>query len=305
MPPERIEVSLIPECSSCIVNSLGTMIPLLTSDPKKQFELFSLAFRRISQGYEEMTKPHALSLELYRELYAMMGANDPYAEIKRKSIVAAKDALPSVERIVEQLSGYEKLRAAIAASITGNLIDYNTAAYQPNLDQLENDFRKILREGFIPDDTGPMWQSIERQPGRLVFLADNAGETMFDTILVKLFLEHGWKCIFVVKGKPMINDATLEDIRGTEIMELTETITTGARAHGVPRDYVTKRFLGAVSRADMVVSKGQANIETFPQIQETLGVETYFVARAKCPHIAESVRTPVGSNVVLRWPRPI
>ena len=304
MPLDKIEVPLIPECSSCIINSLGTMIPLLTSNRKKQFELFSLAFRRISQGYEDGTRPHALSLELYRELYTMMRVNDPYAEIKRKSIVAARTVLPSVEKIVEQLSGREKLRAAIAASITGNLIDYNTAAYQPNLDELEDDFRKILRVGFVPDDTGLMWQSIGRRSGRLVFLADNAGETMFDTILVKLFLEHGWDCTFVVKGKPMINDATMEDIKGTEIMELAEIITTGARAHGVPRNYVSKRFLSAVSKADMVVSKGQANIETFPQIQKELGVETYFVARAKCPHIAESIHTPVGSNFVLRWPRP-
>jgi len=304
MPLDKIEVPLIPECSSCIVNSLGTMIPLLTSDPKKQFELFSLAFRRISQGYEDRTTPHALSLELYRELYAKMRTNDPYAEIKRKSIAAARAVLPSVERIVEQMSGYEKLRAAIAASITGNLIDYNTAAYQPNLDELENDFRKIMKAGFAPDDTALMWESIGRRSGRLVFLADNAGETMFDTLVVKVFLEHGWDCTFVVKDKPMINDATLEDIKGTEIMELAETITTGARAHGVPRKYMSKRFLDAVSKAHLVISKGQANIETFPQIQKESGVETYFVTRAKCPHIAESIRAPVGSNIVLRWPRP-
>jgi uncharacterized protein with ATP-grasp and redox domains len=234
----------------------------------------------------------------------MMRADDPYREIKRSSIEAARRTLPAIEKIVRSYAGFERLRAAIAASIAGNLIDYNTAAYQPRLDRLDEDFRSILSGGFRPDHTKHMWRALNQKRGSLLFLGDNAGETLFDTIPVRLFRNRGWECTFVVKGQAMINDATMKDVEGTEIMKICKVISSGARAHGVPRRYVSDEFLDAVRRADMVISKGQANIETFPSIQDETGVETYYVTRTKCQHIAESISAPAGSNAVIRRAGP-
>ncbi|MFW9955018.1 MAG: ARMT1-like domain-containing protein, partial [Candidatus Thorarchaeota archaeon] len=55
-----------------------------------------------------------------------------------------------------------------------------------------------------------------------------------------------------------------------------------------------------VKSADLVISKGQANVESFPDFQKEFHIETYYVIRAKCPHIAAVLGTAVGDNVVLR-----
>jgi len=305
MPAHDIVVPLIPECSACIMNSLETLIPLLTENREEQFDLFRLAYKRLSEGCRQGVEPVILSILLYRELYSLKGVENPLREIKRMSIEAAQRALPWVEKEVSSKTGYEKLRAALAASIAGNLIDFNTSSHRPDLEQLEASFTTVLTEGFAIDNSHSMWESLTHRKGTLVFLADNAGETLFDTPLVRLITELGWSIIYVVKARAMVNDATEEDVRGTEIESLTRITTTGAWAHGVPKRWVSQEFLDIVARSDMVISKGQANVETFPEIQKDTGVETYYVLKAKCPHIAQAINAKKGDNVVLRRPPTI
>ncbi len=298
----RIEVPLVPECSACIIHSLGTLIPLLTDNENERFRLFALAYSRLAAGFHKKTDPATLSIELYRELYEISGVKDPYSELKAQSVEAAKKALPVVEKIVLGFSGYEKLRAALAASIAGNVIDFNTAGHEANLSELEGTFTQVMDQGFDLDDSRHLWQTLVARHGNLLFIADNAGEKLFDIPLLRLLVELGWKVTYVVKGKPMINDATEEDVRGTETEKLADISNTGAWAHGVPRQWVSREFLEKVDSSDLVLSKGQANIETFPEIQRETKVETYYILKGKCPHISQAIGAKKGDNIVLRRP---
>ncbi|TFG32034.1 DUF89 family protein [Candidatus Thorarchaeota archaeon] len=284
------------------MNSLKVLVPLLTSDENKQAEYFALAFRRLSEGFKNRIEPAPLSIGLYQELYNKAGMKDPYAEIKKVSTEAALKALPTIDKIIEPLKGLDRFRACIASSITGNVIDFNTAGHEPDLDHLVEVFNSIQTEGFAIDDSEQLWESLQSRHGNLLFLADNAGEHILDIPLLRLLKDIGWSVTFIVKGQAMINDVTIEEVRGTEIEELAEVADSGAWAHGVPLQMVSKEFLQLVSDSDIVISKGQANIETFPEIQREPNVETYYITRAKCPHISKAVGAKKGDNVVLRRP---
>ena len=300
----NIEVPLIPECSACIVNSLKTLIPLLTQDEERQYSLFNLAYKRISEGYAKNLTPIMLSVTLYQELYEREGIEDPYREIKQRSNEAALSALPIIEKKIGVFQGMEKFQACLAASITGNVIDFNTAEHSPDLDSLVDVFEEIQGDGFALDDSDHLWESLNFRTGKLLFLADNAGEVILDIPLLRFLKELGWDTTFVVKGKAMINDATIEDIEGTEVEGLATITNSGAWAHGVPVEFVSKEFLRLVKDSDLVISKGQANIETVPEIQQITGVETYYITKAKCSHISQAIGASRGDNVVLRRPRP-
>ncbi|UCE11088.1 MAG: DUF89 family protein [Candidatus Thorarchaeota archaeon] len=299
MSRKRIEVPLVSECSACIMESLDTLIPMLTEDSDERYELYRLALKRLSEGFGQRTDPLTLSVTLYRELYEKADVEDPYKHLKDLSNEAAKKVIPDVIIHVEAFAGYERLRAALASSIAGNIIDFNTAGHEPDLEGLESVYRSVLEEGFHIDDSKAMWTALNRKKGRLLILGDNAGETLFDLPLIRLSKELGWTVIYAIKEKAMVNDATIEDLKGTEIEELAAMISTGAWAHGVPLKWVSKEFLNEVSKADLVISKGQANIESFPEIQRELSVETYYVTRAKCPHISRAIGAAKGYNVVL------
>jgi len=300
---DQIEVSLIPDCSACIANSMKTLIPLLTDDEDEQKRMFTFVFKRMSEGYRKNQTPILLSIQIHQELYTMAGVENPYAEIKRQSNESALKVLPDIAKKVEGFEGYEKLRACLAASITGNVIDYNVAEHQPDLSSLVKVFDTILAEGFALDDSEHLWNSLTSKTGNLLFLADNAGEVILDIPFLRFLKELGWKTTFVTKGRAIINDATEEDVQDTEIAELSTVVNSGAWAHGVPAEYVSKEFIQHVQGSDIVISKGQANIESFPPIQQNTGVETYYVTKAKCSHISQAIGAKRGDNVVLRRPK--
>ncbi len=303
MLSERIEVPLIPDCGPCIMDSLKILVPLLTPDENKQAEYFALAFKLLSEGYEKRIEPAPLSIRMYQELYNKAGVRDPYAEIKRISTEAALEALPTIEMIIKPLEGVERFRACLAASIAGNVIDFNTGGHKPDLDKLVEIFNSIQADGFAIDDSEHLWRSLQSRTGKLLFLADNAGEHILDIPLLRYLKDMGWSVTFIVKGQAMINDVTIEEVHGTGIEELAQIADTGAWAHGVPAQWVSREFLQMVSESDIVISKGQANIETFPEIQRETNIETYYVTRAKCPHISQVVGAKKGDSVVLRRPK--
>lgn len=298
----EIDVPLIPECSACIVNSLRTLIPILTKNEGEQYELFNLAYKRLSEGYANNLTPIMLSVTLYQELYSKGGVEDPYQEIKERSTEAALKAMPIIEKRIAEFDGMENFRACLAASIAGNLIDFNTVEHNPDLDTLVEVFNEILDEGFALDDSHQLWETIRTRTGNVLFLGDNAGEVILDIPLLRFLKESGWEITFVVKGKSMINDATREDVRGTEIEELTTIADSGAWAHGVPIEFVSEEFLNLFKESDLVISKGQANIETVPKIQQKAGVETYYITKAKCSHISQAIGAKRGDNVVIKRP---
>ena len=300
---DHIEVPLIPDCSACIANSMKILIPILSEDEVEQKRLFSLVFKRLSEGYRDNRSPLPLSIQIHQELYEIAGVENPYSEIKRISNESALKILPLIENKIDGLEGYEKLKACLAAAITGNVIDYNVAEHVPDLDALVEVYDSILAEGFALDDTMHLWSSLKSKKGNLVYLADNAGEVILDIPFLRFLKELGWKTTFVVKGRAMINDATEDDVRGTEIEELATIANSGAWAHGVPIEFVSQEFLQLMKECDLVISKGQANIESVPEIQQKTGVETYYVTKAKCSHISQAVGAKNGDNVVLRRPR--
>ena len=206
------------------MKSLKILVPLLAEEEEHQMELMTYAYQKISEGYEKNLEPLILSVDLYQRLYEKGKNFDPYKEIKDRSTKAAEQALPQVEAAIARFQDYDRLRAALAASIAGNLIDFNTAYHTPELDKLVEVFDSIMEEGFKLDDSQSLWQSIQSKHGHVVYLADNAGETLFDIPLVEFFKEHGWKVTYVVKGQAMINDATRDDVKGTELENLAEKL---------------------------------------------------------------------------------
>jgi uncharacterized protein with ATP-grasp and redox domains len=235
---------------------MKTLIPLLTQNKEKQFELSNLVYKRLSEGYAKNLSPLILSVTIHQELYESQGVENPYNEIKRLSKEAAQSALPQIEKRIETFLGRDRFLACLAASITGNVIDFNVGEHKPDLDALVDVFEAIRLEGFALDDSDLLWESLNSRTGKLLFLADNAGEVILDIPLLRLLKELDWVITFVVKGRAMINDATLEDVQGTEIEDLTTIRDSGAWAHGVPIEFVSEEFLTLMKDSDLVISKG-------------------------------------------------
>ena len=93
----------------------------------------------------------------------------------------------------------------------------------------------------------------------MLYLADNAGETVFDRVLVEAL---GVPVEYAVKGGPVLNDATREDAAAAGIPGCATVVDTGSDAPGTTPALCSAEFRARYAAAPLVIAKGQANYET-------------------------------------------
>ncbi len=132
---------------------------------------------------------------------------------------------------------------------------------------------------------------------KILFLTDNAGEIALDKLLVGELKRLNAKITVVVKGGPILNDATLEDAKMVSMYEVADTvITTGADAVGLPiYEERSKEFINAYDEADFVIAKGMGYAETLTEIK--LKQPHAFLLRTKCNPVAKHFGVARGKNV--------
>jgi uncharacterized protein with ATP-grasp and redox domains len=127
---------------------------------------------------------------------------------------------------------------------------------------------------------------------KIVYIGDNAGEIVFDRILLEEL--KGKEITFVVKGGPIINDATVEDAKFVSINKIAKikTVSNGEPKTGPKRN--SKEFINLLKSADIVISKGQGNYEALSEVNANI----FFLLKVKCPTIANDIGVKIGSIVV-------
>lgn len=101
----------------------------------------------------------------------------------------------------------------------------------------------------------------------------------------------------VVKGGPVINDATREDALAAGLDAVSHIIDNGSDAPGTILDHCSPAFREQFARAPLVIAKGQANYETLSETRAPV----FFLLQAKCQVIAADLGVPIGS-VALKAP---
>jgi len=163
---------------------------------------------------------------------------------------------------------------------------------------LEDTVREVLKKQFAIDDYEQLKEKL-CDAETLLFFTDNAGEIGFDKLLVETLLKTKKleKIRFVVKGGPIINDATLEDVIYMGLCDLPNVeflkLSNGEAGTGPERSsQMVKRW---IKEHDLVISKGQGNYEG---LSEHDGL--FFLLIAKCPVIASDLSVDV-EDIILKY----
>ena len=122
---------------------------------------------------------------------------------------------------------------------------------------------EALEQGFSIDDSKHLLKMLKAKNPKILYIGDNAGEIAFNKLLIELFLEKGVDVTFVVKDKPISNDATLNDAKQVKLTKLVKVITTGSNNLGVNFNKVSKEFLEEFNKSTFIIAKEQSNYECF------------------------------------------
>lgn len=231
--------------------------------------------------------PARVSTLLHRLIREETGA-DPYRLVKATYNRIALEKLPEIRRLASRT---DRLAGSVRAAIAGNVIDFGI------YDSVDLD--RALRDSFeLPlDETDyAAFLHAVQNAKRVLYLCDNAGEIVFDLVLIETLRGLGKEVVAAVKGAPVINDATLEDARTTGLHRwASEVIDNGNDGIGTLLELCSERFLQEYRAADMIISKGQANYETLVQERD---VRTFFLFMVKCPVVANSLKRKNGDIIL-------
>jgi len=135
----------------------------------------------------------------------------------------------------------------------------------------------------------------------ICYLADNAGENVFDELLIETIkeLNPDVKVYYVVRGKPVINDVTLKDlnIEGLEIFELAQVVDSGVPSPGFHLKFASEISKKIFYEADMVISKGMGNFEC---LYEECKREVFYLFKVKCDVVARKANAEVGDYMLFK-----
>ena len=276
------------ECLACMFKQALNTVRQVTQDDAKHIEVLRRLAAYVA-AVELDDSPAVLSQPVYRIVADVTGETDPFRDAKRAANTMALGMRPALRGKIR--SSAAPLDTALHISAAGNVID---AGIGHDYD-IERDMADLLATPFAINDIDAF--EAELTPGtRLLFLGDNAGEIVFDVLLVELLRARGVDVTYVVKSGPIINDATMEDARAAGLPELVNVIETGSDDIGVHFGNASAAFREAFDRADIILGKGHGNFETCNTRPENL----YFLLKAKCPMVAAALGVTMGNIVFKR-----
>jgi len=286
------------ECIPCFFKQALEAARLSGAGSRKQKEILDYVASRIEK-FPLSSSPPEMARIIHGAVKRITGKDDPYAKAKEKSNRLALRVYPRLKKKIAR--SRDKLLTAIELAIAGNIIDYgvkNSLNVKKEIDKiLDEEGKTIRKEGKSIFDYKGFKRALKKA-GTVLYLADNAGETVFDRVLIeeikKIYPEKD--IIFAVKEKPAINDALAEDARVSGIGRYAGIISSGVDTPGTVLSLCSRQFLKIFARADMIISKGQGNFEALSDSARPL----FFLFMAKCPVVARDVGCKIGDIILLR-----
>ena len=279
------------DCIPCFQRQALQAVRFISDDEELHEKVLREVTKKLLESDWNLTPPE-LAHEVHRIVRSVANEKDPYKEVKKKSNDLVLTMYPALKAKVEKSA--DPLRTAVRFAIAGNIIDFGPLQEF----NLEKTIKEVLKKKFAIDDYEKLKENL-KDAKTLLFFTDNAGEIGFDKLLVEKLLKarRFEKISFVVKGGPIINDATLEDAIYMGLCDLPNVeflnLSSGEAGTGPERN--SRKVKRWISKHDLVISKGQGNYEG---LSENDGL--FFLLMAKCPVIASDLGVKVG-DIVLKY----
>jgi len=283
------------ECAPCLLHRGHMEILEATNDKKLQFEAMTALTRLLHKDFKSIAVPAKLGTKRDRLVKTITGNADPYAKKKWLSNQRALEILPQVKRLVaRETSSEARFRRACLCAIVGNIIEFDIPEHEFSFEDI-GEIALQAQQDLAVDELSKIFDTAKRAE-EILYLTDNAGEIAFDKLLVAELKKLGARVVAAVKGKPIINDATLQDAKAVGMHEVADDlITNGTDTVGLVLKECSKRFLTLYKSADLVVAKGMGYAETLTETK--LNTPHALLLRTKCQPVARYFGTVKGKNV--------
>lgn len=279
------------DCIPCFLRQALEAARNVTGDGAIQEEILRDVLRMTAK-LDLARPPPFVGQQIHRRLREMTGINDPYRAAKELFNRLAMDVLSELRVAVRQAR--DPLLAAATYAVAANAIDMGISGAYTTPDvrtALERAHDEALHGDWVD------FRAAVAEASDILYLADNAGEIAIDRLLIE---ELGCERVtLVVRGAPVLNDATMEDAIEVGMQDIVEVIDNGSDAPGTILSDCSESFRQRFNDAGLIIAKGQGNFETLSDAEGNL----VFLFKVKCPVISRHVGLPLGTLALTRGVR--
>jgi hypothetical protein len=276
------------DCVPCFIGQSVDAARMATDEKGLQEEILREVLARTSRISFAESPPH-MARQIHRIVRKKSGVDDPYRPVKQRF---NRIALGKLEKLTATVSESARpFETAVRLAIAGNIIDFGVASWEADCPLWEA-VRQSLDLPLTVNHLSRLREAIDKA-NDILYLLDNAGEIVFDRLLLRQLPRD--RVTGVVKGEPIINDATRRDAHEAGLDSLIGLISNGSDAPGTILSTCSADFRRRFDEADLVVAKGQANYETLSNIAKQ---NLFFLLKVKCKVVARDLGCEPGSLIV-------
>jgi uncharacterized protein with ATP-grasp and redox domains len=274
------------ECMPCIIKSYLRLVQA-GALPEESVEPGMRRLLALLAAVDYRIPPPVFGREMHRMIRSLATEPDPYRSVKENANRSMMALYPTFQEMVNEAD--DPFDAALRLAIAGNVIDSGPDHHMDITETID----RIVNASLAIDDSLLLKSDI-REAETVLFIGDNCGEIVLDKLLIATLHHPG--VFYAVRGGPVLNDATLADASFVRMEETARVLTTGDDAPGVVLEAASDEFLRVFNRADVIISKGQGNLEGLIDMPQNI----YFLLVTKCDVIAKRLGVGVGDFIAFK-----
>ena len=277
-------IRLNEECINCIISKYLRDYP---EDAGFQVRLSYIqgVLKILSEAKVSESAPELVEkVSLVRE--KIFGSKKDFSEIKKhfnNLVMSLEDEIYGKIQ-----AGSNIVKAALKYSMMGNYIDFGVVGNVEEKKLME--FLDKAPEVEINEAEFKQFEKELKSARKMVFLSDNCGEVVLDKLLIKAICSRfpDLSVEVIVRGLPVLNDATMEDAKQVRLDDIASVSDNGTAIAGTCLDRISPEARQKIEKADVILAKGQGNFETLRFCKKNV----YYAFMCKCKMFADKFGVP-------------
>ncbi len=275
-----------PDCAKCLRLQAEKMI--------KKHHISDIEACNIIDNFDQFLSQHKnnhiltpeAATYLHRLIKKKANTNDLYKKEKAQYNQLMLDLENDIREVINKSKN--PFQTALRYALAGNIIDFGPPESFDVMGTLSSAVSKIP----AIDHSEILYEELHKA-STVLYLGDNAGEIALDKIFISVINHPNlW---FATRGAPVINDVTTEDAEKTGLTKYARVISNGYDAPSTLRQHCSPEFKALFDKADIIISKGQGNLEG---LLNNKNKKIFYLLMVKCNVIGELIGVEKNNSVV-------
>lgn len=279
------------DCIACFVRQATEACRLIGTGPDDSERILKACLKGLSE-FDLKSTPPLTGQYVHRLIREYSNSRDPYKNMKREMNQLAIREYRLLRERVQQADN--PLQMACKIAVSGNILDSGVHEHL-NEKMVHSNLQKAHTEEVDADFDE--LQKYAEKAEHILLLADNAGEFIWDMLLVEVLGPE--RVTIAVKGRPILNDFCIDDLQslpelGFSLPEKARIVSNGSDAPGTILSDCSEEFLDVFCNSDLILSKGQGNFESLSDVKAPI----FFLLMAKCSLVANVLQVALNSHLI-------